>query len=80
MLGHLIGEVIARTIGWFILQLVGFPFFVFTGWLVLKILTLGFRPRGTWNDQEEYGKVYWFGACIFLALLVTILIRRWYLL
>jgi len=74
-MGPFIGEALARFFGWLILALVRFPLFVFTGWIALILITLGFRPQGMWYDHGEFGKVYWFGFSIIMIFATIIAIR-----
>lgn len=74
-MGPLIGEAIARLVGWIFVEILSFPWFLFIGWLTLKVITLGLKPQGKWYEYETFGKVYWLGAVLAFTIASVLAVR-----
>ena len=71
----IVSDAIGRFVGWLFLGIVSFPWFIFTGWLTLKVLTLGLRPSGMWYEYETFDGIYWFGVFLVFTIGSVVAIR-----
>jgi len=67
-MAEVIGEIFFRII----VEIFFYHICRITGWTVVRILTLGTRPKGRWEDQRDHG---WISLCglVFIIFAIALL-------